>query len=185
MLLAVLALAFAERQRPSEMFREVLLDPIPPSVRHIRADRERWVGKHSYVLRFAISPDDFALLVRSGPFDEISYVEYDRGALHYGEKKYATSSVWLYEVPRGDREPSWFDLERWTRVSAYIAEKVASDLYNVRLLLYHEGRGEAYFLEHERRGTWGPVLMGKEYRKAKELERRDLMEGAPQTELSH
>jgi len=158
------------RQHPLNMFRETVLDPVPASVRQIRGDLNRSAGEYTCVLRFKVSPDDLALLVHSGPFDEIAFVEYDRGSLTYGNMEFATTSVQLYRVYEGQSEPGWFDLRRWTRFRAYIVEEEQSDLYNVRLLLYHEGRGEAYFVEHEVRGTWGvnPLGIGRQYRKARE-----------------
>ena len=171
-IVCLVGVAFAAvNWQASRSFREVVLDQIPRSVRRIKSDRVNHLNRHTYVLRFDIGSDDFTTLVRSGPYDEISYVEYDRGVLSYGENKLATSSIWLYEVPLGERGPAWLDLGRWTRFQAWIAEKEQPDLYNVRLLLYHEGRGEAYFIEYEMRGKWEPAPIGKEYRKAKALER--------------
>jgi len=171
--LGTLTIVAYAKWHASQLFREVVLDPVPKSVSHIKAERVRWLNKHTYVFRFRISRDDLARLVHTGPYDAIAYVDFDRGVLSYGEKEYATSSIWLYEVPRGDRLPAWFDLARWTRCQTWIAEKEQPDLYNVRLVLFHEGTGEAYFIEHEMRGTWGvlPSGIGKEYRKAKEAER--------------
>lgn len=159
--LAAAPFAWNMKHRPARLFREVVLDPIPASVQHIKANHARWFSKHTYVFRFDVGLEDLALILRSGPFEEISCVKYDRGMLCYGETEDVTSSVWLYEVPRGEREPSWFNLEPWGRFRAYILEREVSDFYCVRLLLYHEGRGQAFFLEHEIRGL---EPTGKEYR---------------------
>jgi hypothetical protein len=73
------------KHRPARLFREVVLDPIPASVEHIKANHARWFSKHTYVFRFDVGLEDLALILRSGPFEEISCVKYDRGMLRYGE----------------------------------------------------------------------------------------------------
>jgi hypothetical protein len=153
--LCVFVGARALRDYPPRVFRNLILDPMPGSVKRIKASQSRGINQHTYIVRFDIAEDDLLSLVRCGPFKEIQYVTYDRGLLIYGEDKQITSSVWLYEVPRGERQPAWFQLERWGSFRSYILEQERSDLYNARFLLYHESRGEAYFIEYEMRGKWG------------------------------
>jgi hypothetical protein len=176
--LLVVCLVLIVLPPPWMVFRKVVLSPIPASVRQIRADHKWWLNQYSYILRFAISPEDVALLVRSGPFEELAFVRYDRGYFDYGNTRLSSTSINVYAVYNGEREPEWLDLSKWTQCRVYVAEVEGPDMYNVRLLLYDEGRGEAYFVRHEIRGHWGDghihdVGIGKEYRKAQEEQEKE------------
>ena len=151
--------------QPTWLFQKLVLQPIPDSVRNIKAREKRTFLNAVYncVLRFDISKSDLFLILASEPFQEISYVKYtdDVGILSYGKNRNSSGRdskgvIWmLYDLDEGERAPEWFELGTWGSFKAYIVEEEKAGLYKARLLVYHESLGEAYFIQYELRATWG------------------------------
>jgi hypothetical protein len=148
---------------PSEVFRRYVLAPIPESVTNIRADQPKNIGGYRYTFRFNINRDDLALLINSRPFIKVWNVKYEDGSLNwawdrdgpFGTGKY-NSGIICYK--KSARKPGWFKLGLWDNPEAYAFWK-EGDLVNVerfgkkssgptyiRVLLYNEKEGEAYFI---------------------------------------
>ena len=64
---------------PEETFRQYVLNPIPKSVKNIRADQPKNFGGYRYTFRFNINRGDLALLTDSRPFVRIWNVKYQEG----------------------------------------------------------------------------------------------------------
>ncbi len=147
---------------PSEVFRQYVLDPIPESVTNIRADQPRNFRGYRYTFRFNINRDDLGLLINSRPFVRVWNVKYRDGSLDwawdrdgpFGTGRY-NSGMSCYDYTR---EPSWFRPGLWDNPEAYAFWK-KGDLVNterfakkssgpteIRVLLYNENEGEAYFV---------------------------------------
>ncbi|MBN2132581.1 MAG: hypothetical protein JW741_23975 [Sedimentisphaerales bacterium] len=138
---------------PPRAFRKALLDPIPPSVKRIKASIFSGWGCHKYVLRFNISERDLRLILASDQFKEIGYVEYRGNTLVSGETREATISFNLFEGWRKTFRPRWFELADSDAVKAYRVEEEDIGFHKVRLLLYDPGISQAYYVEYEARGT--------------------------------
>ena len=141
--------------RASEVLKQYVLEPIPPSVKNIRADQPGIFYGKSYTLRFNVNKDDLNLIVNSRPFMKGRNVEYKNGRLDWGwghvdsdlpipkgspldVPKYGIS-ISLYKP---GREPAWFRPDMWVDPEAYGFYKI-NDLVNT----------EAY--EHETRQSGG------------------------------
>ena len=68
---------------PSELFREHLLDPIPESVKNIKADRPSEILGYTYTLRFNINRTDLELLIESRTLEKVWNVKYENGYLNW------------------------------------------------------------------------------------------------------
>jgi hypothetical protein len=159
---------------PSRLFRKAVLNPIPASVKNIRASRYVPIlsNEHKYVLRFNISKEDLSLILRSRRFKKISSVEYNDGLLSYENVQNVRSSFFLYDTYRGKSAPWWFRLGEWKNFKAYVEGRIESGFESVHILLYNEGQGEAYFIDYEVRDTGvGLVLTYEEYQRKLEEER--------------
>lgn len=156
-LIVVSVFIYSARSSPPALFRRVVVDPIPRSVRNIRAHRHRrpdpgW-EMHTYVLRFEVSNEDLSRIVTSGGFTQLADVEYSLGGIVYQMTDRCYSSFRLHV-----RE-DWFDLEQWRDFEGYIVEQERpNSWYKARLLLHNEQARTAYFMEHERRGEWTGIL---------------------------
>ncbi len=157
---------------PFWLFRKVVLNHIPASVRNIKSSQDLWFGEHKYVLRFHISKEDLSLILKSRRFKKISYVKYNDGLLDYGEVQNILNSFFLYDTYRGKSTPRWFRLGEWKNFKAYVEERIESGFESVHILLYNEGQGESYFIDYEVRDTGvGLVLTYEEYQRKLEEEK--------------
>ena len=119
--------------RASEVFRQYVLEPIPPSVKNIRAHQPgRFYGKR-YTLRFNINRDDLNLIVNSRPFIRVRNVEYKNGSLDWGWGRLDADPLLIPEgspldVPKYNlgislygrkRGPAWFRPDLWDDPEAY------------------------------------------------------------------
>lgn len=165
--LTVVAFLPARSVSPADLFRRVVMRPIPGSVQAIRADicyesslRDHLTGwrEHTYLLRFAIGKEDLSKILAAEPFTELGHVEYTLKNLFYGPSATLFSNFQLYE--RDAPEPDWLDLEQWQDARVWIVEEEVRDSwYKARVLLYREPVGHAYFIEREMTGTWGGGLL--------------------------
>jgi hypothetical protein len=171
--------ALAHWVLPRGLFRKAVLNPIPPSVKNIRASGFFLPEAcHTYVLRFTVSEEDIRLILSSGPFKEIGYVQYQSGILTYGEHQFPREnytryrddevigtyehhsdvglSFMLFEGWRGWFPPRWFQFAKWRTFKAYVVERKDPDLpsVEVHLLLHNAELGQTYFINYEVRGTW-------------------------------
>lgn len=136
---------------PSEIFRQHILDPIPESVTNIKADRPKVIGGYRYTLRFNINRTDVAKLIDSGSLVRVWNVEYRDGDLFWAWDTWrglSTNGVTIivYDSRRWRREPKWFRPELWDNPEAYAFDKKVGDRMNIKVLLYNEKEGEAYFI---------------------------------------
>ena len=150
--------ALANWVLPSRVFRKAILDPIPRSVKKIRASTSSGRGCHKYVLRFDISEPDLRLILASDQFKEIGYVEYRGNTLVSGETRQATISFHLFEGWRKTFRPRWFKFPDGGEVKVYRVEEEDIGFHKVRLLLYNQGISQAYYVEYEARGTGVGVI---------------------------
>jgi hypothetical protein len=132
--------------------------------------------RHKYILRFDIRESDIQLILNSDKFREIGYVEYDDGIIRYGEVdgfKEATtitydddgnvistyhrasdvgSSFKLFFGWYDWFPPRWFEFDKWNTFKAYVVKINRVGYCLVRLLVYNQDIGQAYFIEYETRG---------------------------------
>ena len=162
LVVAIIAVVFTFRStsRSRVLFRQLVVDPIPTSVRHIRADRcyetshtDRLNGleQNIYALRFEISKEDLVDIVAAGGFSRAESIEYSNGVLDYNMSGLASTGMLLYWG--ANEEPMWFDLGEWSDFGAYYTgeEKRGIPQSNVSLLLYNDALSCAYFIKHELR----------------------------------
>jgi hypothetical protein len=162
------------KARASETFKKYVLDPIPSSVKNIKADQPGKTFGYIYTFRFNISREDLSLLINSQPFIRIWNVKYKNGMLEmlgwdwdYTDPieiempKYGLSLPLYGDVWNLPREPAWFKPGIWDNPETYSFYKVG-DLINtqifeckdqdldgretIQVLLYNEKEGEAYFI---------------------------------------
>ena len=147
---------------PEETFRQYVLSPIPESVINIKADPASIFFGYTYTFRFSISRDDLALLINSRPFVRVWDVKYENGCLSWywdrdgplGMGRYGSTMICYQST----RKPGWFRPGLWDNPEAYAFWK-EGDLVNIegfdedssgpveiRVLLYNENEGQAYFV---------------------------------------
>lgn len=160
---------------PSELFRKHILDPIPESVKNIKADRPSEILGYTYTLRFNINRADLELLIKSGTLERVWNVQYENGYLNWDwdpPRLYGTPGrqismpgsgmdIIVYHPERWRREPRWFRLDQWENPEAYVFytkgdlvniqafesdELETSDRTTIQVLLYNEKESEAYFI---------------------------------------
>jgi hypothetical protein len=130
------------------VFKRYICDPIPKSVKHIRADRPWELSGHTYVMHFKISRDDLPCVFNSRGFKEVSKVMYSHGALDWRVGPSYGESYQLY--PPGGPEPEWFRPNDWKDPKAYrFKERLANYRQHMQVLIYNEEVGEAYFVEYQ------------------------------------
>ena len=158
LLVLVLALAWAAMANwvlPPRVFRKALLDPIPASVQRIRGVASNHGRGRMYVLHFDISEPDLRLILASGHFKEMGYAECRGNRLVYGETR-ETARPWEFSgaAPKM-RPPRWCASADDNAFKAYVVEEidVESAKLLVRLLLYNQSIGEAYYVEYDNGGT--------------------------------
>ena len=164
------------KARASQIFRQYVLDPIPASVKNIRAHQPGIFYGSTYTLRFNINRDDLGLLVNSRPFIKVWNVKYEDGGLYWGWGRVEAGPLVIPEalaIPKYGRamslydpgsEPAWFRPELWDNPEAYglykIGDLVNTEAYErymekssklkgrkiIQVLLYNEKEGEAYFI---------------------------------------
>jgi hypothetical protein len=155
---------------PRLSFKREVVRPIPRSVHDIRVNRceistlrGRLNGERqrAVVLRFAINMEHLSQIVAEHALKRVDYVKCANGRLEYGFRDGLRarrfSEIDLY---RQDRRPasSWYDLEQWTDIEAYVLERDFGTDYwmDVRLLLYSEQFRSAYFIRYQ-----GNVVTGQ------------------------
>jgi hypothetical protein len=154
--------------KPTEIFTEHILDPIPKSVTNLKADRPYCVLGYTYTLHFNINRADLALIIGSRPFQrvwDVKYGMYGKGNLHWcwdppGSVYTRFISMIVYHPEGGRREPKWFKPNQWDNPEVYAFQKVG-DCVNAQaikyikkgneqeitqVLLYNEKDQEAYFI---------------------------------------
>lgn len=150
------ALIFLTAFSGSSLFRKVIIDPIPGSVKNIHVDRQRGWSRdwrmRRRVLRFGISREDLRKITASGPFIKLDYAEYGEGEIAYGMRGRPEYRFALYKSSR--HEPGWFDLGKWSGYEAYIKEREQPEgWYWAKILLYSTQLNAAYFIDHFEEGT--------------------------------
>jgi hypothetical protein len=145
---------------PSEIFEKYLLNPIPESVKNIKADKPKEIWGHTYTLLFNINRSDLDMLIDSRPFHKVRYIGYFDGHLRWAWDPTHSDSVIVYGSRRWRREPQWFRPEKWENSEVYVFEKVGDkvniqafdyqrDMYDrivTQVLMYNEKEGQAYFI---------------------------------------
>jgi hypothetical protein len=158
-------LVLADWVLPSNLFRKAVLDPIPPSVRGIRASGFfSSEADHTYVLRFSIGPADVPLILASDEFKEVDDATFGEGILSYrvnppslgSERASSTgndegASLFLFNRWPTLFRPRWFQFDKWRTFKAYAFTRRDSITVHRRLLLYNADSGEAYFIDFR---TW-------------------------------
>lgn len=163
--LTVVAFLPARSVPPADLFRRVVMRPIPGSVQAIKADicyesslRDHLTGwrEHTYLLRFAISKEDLSKILAAEPFTELGQVEYTWKGLRYGVSGKPCGGFRVYRMDAP--EPDWLDLQQWQDARIWIVEEeVRGSWYKARVLLYREPVGHAYFIEYEVTGNYGAM----------------------------
>jgi len=159
---------------PSWLFRKVVLNPIPSSVKNIMVSRHMSIlsNEHKYILRFNINKEDLSLILRSRRFKRTSNVKYDNGSLNYEGFPDIQRSFSLYKTYRGESSPRWFRLGEWKNFKAYVEERIESGFESVHILLHNEDQNEAYYIDYEVRAKGvGLTLTREEYQRKLEEER--------------
>ncbi len=157
-LVLVLAFAWAASTYwllPPRVFRKALLDPIPASVRRIGGTASNHGPGHMYVLRFDISEADLQLILASDQFEEVGYAACHGNRLVYGETQ-ETARPWEFSGALPEmRPPHWCASADPNALKAYVIEDidVESTGLLVRLLLYNQRIGQAYYVEYDGGGT--------------------------------
>jgi hypothetical protein len=144
--------AFANWVLPARLFRQAVLNPIPPSIKNIRGIAFCSLGCEKYILRFDISEPDVQLIVASDQFREIGFVGYRDNMLDVGKVHDPGVLLNLFEGWRETYPPRWFKFADWKAFKAYVVEREDIDFFKVRLLVYSQDLGEAYFVHYEARG---------------------------------
>jgi hypothetical protein len=140
---------------PRRLFQKAVLKPIPASVRQIKGIAFSSSGYHKRVLRFVISDPDVRLILGSDQFKEIGFVKYSGKSriLSFGETVHKTTAFILFDGLRNKFPPRWFELNDVKAFRAYLVEEEDAYHYKVRLFLYEQRMGRAYFVGYETRGT--------------------------------
>ncbi len=135
--------------RPAELFRRHILDPIRHSVARIRADQTKDAFGYGYAFRFAISRTDLGLILGSRPFQKVVRLRYRDKILSWDWKtaeRETGSGMGMPVYGLRQHVPAWFTPEQWPDPEAYAIFDRGEGATDVRVLLYNEEVGEAYFI---------------------------------------
>ena len=137
-----------------ELFSKVILNPIPASVKGVRSYSHVSLDRsHQYVLRFYISKADVPFILAIDNFQRVAYVTYDATyGLSYGDSSSSLSSFILFKAWEDSSVPGWFGFRTLDGYEAYLAEDKDYGHEKIRVFLYNETTGQAYFIEDERYG---------------------------------
>ena len=144
------------RSSRTSLFEQLVISPIPESVRNIEVDQRYSLWRRvqssgelsTYLLKFDISRGDVEKIIAFASLTEWPSVEYTFGGVYYRLPNGEKTDIHLY----WSRErPQWFDLPEWKSFKAYYAgdEGGTKSWCRVRLLLYNEQLGRAYFVKHD------------------------------------
>jgi hypothetical protein len=120
-------------------------------------------GWHRYVFHFKINETDLSLILNKKPFQEIKYFKYkpETGWFKWAKEKppvyfespqpppwKSSGEVFevLYDISSGEIEPEWFNIEQWDNPKVYLY--IVRDVYRLRLFVYSNKLGEAYFIDN-------------------------------------
>ena len=149
-------------------FRKYVIDPIPVSVKNIKADQPKKFMGYRCIFRFNISKDDLPLLINSRPFVRVWNVKYRKGHLGWGWDRpdplgmsRRGQSMTCYHRHYWPWKPLWFRPKISDNSEVFVYYKVAK-LLNIQafdrdraksqgrvrtqVLIYNEKKGEAYFI---------------------------------------
>lgn len=158
-LLIVIVLVVVAFRAPPETraFRMYFFKPIPESVKDIRLDVSGW----AHVLRFKISHEDVALILRSTPFQEVDWFSYRKGDLYTGfsgsgggnPRENPLAGVAVRNMPmydHGAEPPGWFRPDEWRHRKIYRTRQKwgRSSRDHDLVLIYNDLLGEAYFISY-------------------------------------
>jgi hypothetical protein len=130
------------------IFKRYVCNPIPKSVKHIRADRPWELSGHRYVMHFEISPSDLSSVLALRRFTEVSHVEYNAGSLRWDVDPSHGEALPLYRHGKG--APAWFRPNDWKNPKAYRhKERQTNYREHMQILIYNEELGEAYLIEYQ------------------------------------
>jgi len=136
------------KKSPSELFRRYILDPIPASVKNIKAHRPWELSGHRYVFHFDINKADLELILNSRPFKKVMDIKYSNGYLHWREDALHGRGLPLYSPYKGKPGPDWFRPARWDNPKAYVFIEELRRTH-MQILMYHEEHGQVYFVEYK------------------------------------
>jgi len=125
------------------VFREYVLDPIPPSVMDIRVDRTHAFLGYGYTLRFRISQTDLTSILNSQPFKELAEMEYHAQSTSLTWKLNPAPRTSLLVYAPGQRRPIWFKPED---LNSPVSYAVPEGGWNIRVLIYDPQIEEAYLI---------------------------------------
>ena len=134
---------------PSILFKRYVFDPIPPSVKEIRANQTNANFGYEYTFRFKINKADLGQIINSRPFNKVTEMNYHDGILYCSWNptlRDSTSGLTMYVYPPTIHKPKWFTLETWNNPDAYVIYEVKEYQRNMWVLVYNGDLGEAYFI---------------------------------------
>ena len=154
----------------AQIFKKYVYNPIPKSVRNIKAHRPPEVSGHRYVMHFEIGKTDLPLILKSKPFKEVEWIKYKNGFIYWGdtppwEKQnkdgyvpeplhYEGKSLYLYAPYEGRPEPIWFKPNDWDSPKVYcFRERTINNREHIQFLIYNEDIDEVYIVEYQE-GRW-------------------------------
>jgi hypothetical protein len=160
--LSIYAVRILQKRHASNLFRQYVLDPVPTSVTHMKADQPITIGGYGYVFRFAINSTDLELIRKSRPFREAEIEMHADSHVGWTWKGLPSSGN-LGEIGSGltvygtGREPYWFDLESWKNpeTHALLQKDKDANISDIQILIYNAELGHAYFIVFHYGG--GPV----------------------------
>jgi len=152
----------------SRLFKKYVCNPIPKSVRNIRAHESSWpswdIFGHKYVMHFKASKSDVELILTSKRFKEVEWFKYENGLLTWGdtppwEKKnegeyvakphWEAESLGLYPQYKRRPGPVWFKPNDWDSPKVYsFEERTVSYQKQIQILIYNEDLDEAYLVDY-------------------------------------
>jgi len=174
----VCAVTFRQRQKPTRLFRKLLVSPIPASIKGLKAFGSSGWGCHEYVLKFDIADKDLVYLLALDHFREIGFAEYSGGLFTYGENRFRTFTFALFAEWHGQTVPPWFDLNEWESHRVYLTKEELVGYKRVRLILFNEQLNQAFFIDWQAKGSGvGKIPMNAETRERLEKFKRDKYKG--------
>jgi hypothetical protein len=153
------------KPKPSELFLRYVLDPIPASVKNIKADQCGAFRGYEYVFRFDINRADLDLIIKSRPFREAQIINCQDGNLFWVWKGSHDGDAYNGDAYDGGafstglkrRKLSWYTLESWEEPETYALvkeDKVKGvDTRDIQVLFYNAKLGQAFFIVYFSWGT--------------------------------
>lgn len=129
---------------PDKLFKKVIINPIPLSVRDIHVDIKHAAWDYKYVFRFDVSKDDLKSILAFKQYAKIENINCNNNILRWDEEFKAKVTFPIYYST--DDIPAWFDIAHLSNPVMY--KTMLEDGHEQMLVCCDQSIG-VYFIDYK------------------------------------